>query len=96
MNKQRDKLGRFIRGNTIAKGNKGNTKPKYNNQNALKHGLFANIPAIKTLEDGSLYISNGIESFSIKEAGFYIDDNKIWFRNDVATVLEKAGFRLLE
>ncbi|WP_225340644.1 hypothetical protein [Lysinibacillus capsici] len=40
---QRDTKGRFLPGNTIAKGNSGNTKPKYGNQNAKKHGLFSKV-----------------------------------------------------
>lgn len=40
---QRDAKGRFLPGNTAAQGNRGNIKPKYGNQNAKKHGLFAKV-----------------------------------------------------
>lgn len=35
------KTGRFLPGNKAALGNRGNTKPKWGNKNALKHGLFS-------------------------------------------------------
>lgn len=36
----RDAQGRFLPGNQLAKGNKGNRYPKWGNKNALKHGLY--------------------------------------------------------
>lgn len=35
------KTGRFLPGNKVAVGNRGNTKPKWGNRNALKHGLYS-------------------------------------------------------
>ena len=34
MQRQRDERGRFVRGNTVAVGNKGNRHSKYGNENA--------------------------------------------------------------
>lgn len=43
MQRQRDELGRFVIGNTVAVGNKGNCYAKYGNKNAKKHGLFEKV-----------------------------------------------------
>ncbi|GAB3797485.1 hypothetical protein [Virgibacillus kimchii] len=91
---QRDNRGRFLPGNQMAKGNKGNTKPKTGNRNAVKHGFFEKLPVTKLRDDGTLYISNGVSAFTIKEEGFYIDDGLIWIRDDIAAVLEQNGYSL--
>ena len=41
MDQQRDELGRFLEGNTVAVGNKGNENSKWGNKNAFKHGLYS-------------------------------------------------------
>lgn len=41
MQRQRDERGRFLTGHSISKGNRGNRRAKYGNQNARKHGLFS-------------------------------------------------------
>lgn len=94
---QRDERGLFLKGNNIAAGNKGNTFPKFGNQNALKHGLFATVvqPVAFVEDSGNLYTTNGISQTRIKPEGFYQDENgRIWVRDDVAEVLEMNGFKL--
>ncbi|GEM_PF-1938973 len=43
MLRQRDERGRFVRGNTVAVGNKGNRHSKYGNENAKKHGMYSKL-----------------------------------------------------
>jgi len=49
--------GRFLPGNKIAKGNKGNRRPKYGNTNALKHGMYKRIAMVAN--NGWLVIDQG-------------------------------------
>ena len=40
---ERDVRGRFLPGNQVARGNRGNRQPKYGNNNAMKHGLYSQL-----------------------------------------------------
>lgn len=92
------KTGRFLPGNRAAVGNKGNTKPKWGNKNALKHGLFTSTVVPKVKEDGYLYLSKykygaGIEDvIRIAPEGFIKDEDGIRLRDDLWEELEKRGF----
>lgn len=97
MKKQRDELGRFVKGNTAAKGNKGNTNAKWGNQNALIHGLYANshrtIYEIK--KDGTLYVNNGITPLLIQPAGYKVINDRVYIHDDVAERMHKLGYVLV-
>lgn len=51
----RDFRGRFLPGNKVAKGNKGNRYPKWGNKNAVKTGEYETIAYVN--EEGCLVIS---------------------------------------
>lgn len=97
MVKQRDELGRFVKGNTVAKGNKGNTNAKWGNQNALKHGLFAK--AHRTIyeirEDGTLFVNNGITPLQIQPEGYKVINDRVHIRNDIAEQMREMGYVLI-
>lgn len=90
------KTGRFLPGNREAVGNKGNRKPKWGNQNALKHGFFTTAFIVPIIKDRKLYLSKkGIPSVVIGPEGFLVDDEgRIRIRNDVAERLEDMGYKL--
>lgn len=97
MVKQRDELGRFVKGNTVAKGNKGNTNSKWGNQNALKHGLYARTYnyTYKILEDGTLNLNNGVKPLLIRPAGYKVINERIYIRDDLSEQLQRWGYGLL-
>lgn len=88
------KTGRFLPGNQIAVGNRGNRTPKWGNKNALKHGLFQTIRFPRIMDDGWLCIyQNGVYPVKIKPGTFYEeDDGSIVIREDIAEELRKRGF----
>jgi uncharacterized protein YjcR len=90
------KTGRFLPGNQLAVGNRGNSNPKWGNKNAMKHGLFGALPLAKVLSDGCLYIYISRKSLvKIKPDGFIKEkDGNIRIRNDLAERLEKMGIAL--
>lgn len=97
---QRDELGRFVTGNQVAKGNKGNTNPKWGNKNALKHGFFATHQLARFTKDGELEIftSKGI-AYRIAQGYFFEDEQgRIRLHDKVSNMLEKMGvkFELVE
>lgn len=53
------KTGKFVSGNKVAVGNKGNRKPKLRNRNAVKHGYTSVYKRCWILEDGRLCIEMG-------------------------------------
>ena len=53
---ERDSRGRFLPGNQVAKGNKGNRKPKYGNSNALNHGLRRGYTGLLPSQKGGVSI----------------------------------------
>ncbi|QPR68594.1 hypothetical protein I6G82_02885 [Lysinibacillus macroides] len=57
MKAQRDGRGRFLPGNTESIGNKGNTHPKYGNQNARKHGFFSKVVHGQRIEGDDLILT---------------------------------------
>ncbi|SEN86719.1 hypothetical protein SAMN04488134_102136 [Amphibacillus marinus] len=97
---QRDDRGRFMKGNSMAGGNKGNTLPKYGNKNAVRHGLYSTFQVVTklTTTDEYLYIylsrSNMIK---IATSHFFIDEQgRIRIHEAVATDLERLGIELEE
>lgn len=97
MVKQRDELGRFLRGNTVAKGNKGNTNAKWGNQNALKHGLFSKShrSIYEIRKDGILYVNNGTQPLLIQPTGYKVINDRVHIRNDIAEQMQKMGYVLI-
>lgn len=95
---QRDKLGRFINGNQVAKGNKGNTNPKWGNKNALKHGLYSTFNMAKVHSDGHLYIYlSWTNIVKVAPKHFFKDkQGRIRIHEEVATELERMGVELEE
>lgn len=96
MVKQRDELGRFVKGNTVAKGNKGNTQPKWGNKNAIKHGLFSthNTALIDSNGNLAIYLSmNNV--IRIPPSHFYEDgQGRMRIHNDFVDLLESMGVKL--
>ncbi|MCM3800031.1 hypothetical protein M4A92_15660 [Caldibacillus thermoamylovorans] len=69
------KTGRFLPGNKIAVGNRGNCKPKWGNKNALKHGFFQNMTCYEFLNDGRLKLFNRYGNHVIiSRPGYMIDE----------------------
>lgn len=56
---ERDKQGRFLAGNQVAIGNKGNRRPKFGNKNAVKHGLRRRYTGLLLNRTGGLSIYKG-------------------------------------
>jgi hypothetical protein len=94
----RDSLtGRFLPGNQIARGNRGNRKAKWGNKNALKHGLFGISEPLVKYKDGKLQFFVSLNRIiTIDPKGYFEDERgRIWIRNDVANELVKLGVKLL-
>lgn len=72
----RDGLGRFLPGNQIARGNKGNRKPKYGNKNALKHGLRQTYTGVLRNRKGGLSIyKNGVYLGTLPEKYYHTTES---------------------
>ena len=103
MRQERDpKTGRFIRGNQAARGNRGNTKPKWGNRNAIKHGFYSDFtcryPLYAVLPfDGCLWLSFRGKKVSLPPEYFYMipkeEGGGIMIREDVVQELRDRGFR---
>lgn len=93
---QRDSRGRFIKGNIIAKGNKGNTHPKWGNKNALKHGLYSTHNTALLDSQGNLCIFLSMNNvIRIPSSHFFVDEQARYrTHNDFANVLEDMGVKL--
>lgn len=79
MTSQRDENGRFVKGNTVAKGNIGNTKSKWGNQNAFKHGKYSYYKGL-FYNKGLLYVI--INNYSIG----VISDKDYFIRKEYGTI----------
>lgn len=90
------KTGKFLPGNKTALGNRGNTKPKWGNENAVKHGLFAKQPLPKITKDGKLEIITGkAVNYTVHPDFYFIDQQgRVWLHDVVADKLEKMGIEL--
>jgi hypothetical protein len=86
--------GRFVPGNKVAAGNRGNTSPKWGNKNALKHGLFESLIVPQFDKDGYLrLIQSGGLCVRISPEGYCrADDGSIGIRDDVVDELRRRGF----
>lgn len=93
---QRDKLGRFIYRNQVAKGNKGNTNPKWGNKNALKHGLYSTNNTALLDTKGNLCIFLSMKNVVKIPPSHFYKDYKGRFRvhDDFVEVLERLGVKL--
>lgn len=93
---QRDSLGRFIRGNQVAKGNRGNTSAKWGNKNAVKHGLYSTYNTALLDTDGNLCVFLSMNNVvRIPPSHFYRDDLGRYRVHDVfVDVLESMGVKL--
>lgn len=90
------KTGRFLPGNKLAKGNKGNTQSKYGNKNALKHGFFAKHQLAHFTPEGDLEIFTGKGfAYRVEPDYYFIDEQgRIRLHDKVSTLLEQLGVRL--
>lgn len=89
------KTGRFLPGNQVAAGNKGNTRPKWGNQNAMKHGFCSNISFLRLRDDGSLLAQSKGSYLLIKPGFSYKDENgNLMIHEDVIRLLREQGFVL--
>ena len=77
---ERDSQGRFLPGNQVAKGNKGNRKPKYGNSNALKHGLRRGYTGLLPSREGGVSIyKNGAYLGTLPDKYFnHSEDGALW------------------
>lgn len=72
---ERDVRGRFLPGNQVARGNRGNRQPKYGNNNAMKHGLYNRYTGLFPSRNGSLSIyKNGVYLGSLRKEYFHTTD----------------------
>src|SRR5690625_3992189 len=92
----KDSLGRFLPGNQIAKGNKGNTQPKWGNRNAVKHGFYSTPNTVTLDNDGNLCIFLRMKSVvRIPPSHFYEDEQgRYRVHNSLTEPLESMGVRL--
>lgn len=83
--------GRFLPGNQVAAGNRGNKKPKYANRNAEKHGLYSNYVNAREIDGGFLFIyTKRGDVMVIPPDGFFRDEqDRLRIRNDYSEILEK-------
>ncbi|MBO1005775.1 hypothetical protein [Pseudogracilibacillus auburnensis] len=94
---QRDpETGRFLPGNKIAKGNKGNCSPKWGNKNALKHGFFAKHQLARITQEGELDVFTGKGvAYRIAPDYYFVDEQgRVRLHDKVANMLEKMGVKL--
>ena len=77
---ERDSRGRFLPGNQVAKGNKGNRKPKFGNSNALKHGLHRGYTGLLPSREGGVSIyKNGAYLGTLPDKYFnHSEDGALW------------------
>lgn len=77
---ERDKLGRFLPGNQVAKGNRGNRKPKFGNTNALKHGLRRGYTGLLPRRTGGVSVyKKGAYLGTLPDKYFYhSEDGALW------------------
>lgn len=90
------KTGRFLPGNQIAVGNRGNRSPKWGNKNAVKHGFFAKYQLARFTQEGELevFTSKGV-AYRIHPDYYFIDDqDRVRLHDKVSNMLEKMGVRL--
>lgn len=106
---ERDEFGRFAKGNTIAKGNKGNKRPKWHNSNAIRTGMYDRQSGLD-YDKEELYIIYKNESVAIIDDRYYkIVDKSIYVTEEMVKTLksrfyfpdkwfitkeEQAGYRL--
>lgn len=86
--------GKFIQGNKVAIGNRGNRLSKWGNENARKHGLFARTGHF--IRGDKLVMFNS-KYFLVFYSGQYevISDGRIVFSDDIDTEkLKEMGFNI--
>ncbi|MGM7637600.1 hypothetical protein [Bacillus sp. Hm123] len=93
------KTGRFLSGNKVAVGNRGNRNPKWGNKNAVKHGFYETITIMEVQDDGRLLIfQSGAGAVRINPSAYYVvnDNEKQGFaiRMNIVEYLLARGFKL--
>jgi hypothetical protein len=91
------KTGRFLKGNQVAAGNKGNKKPKWRNRNAVTHGYDAAWKPCWIDDDECLCIETGrrgsvIDVTRIAPGLFQVsEEGNILLREDFARIFHFTG-----
>lgn len=88
--------GRFLPGNKIAVGNRGNRNPKWGNKNAFKHGFYGHVQLHKFDKDGCLYVFFN-RNFAYKvtpDQYFHDEQGRLRIHNNTSRILEKLGVPL--
>lgn len=77
---ERDARGRFLPGNQVARGNRGNRQPKYGNNNAMKHGLYNRYTGLLSSRKGGVSIyKNGAYLGTLSGKYFHhSEDGALW------------------
>lgn len=77
---ERDSRGRFLPGNQVAKGNRGNRNPKNGNKNALKHGLRSSYTGLLPSQRGglSIYKKGAYHGTLSDKYYYYSNDGSLW------------------
>lgn len=88
-NMERDSRGRFLPGNQVAKGNKGNRNPKNGNKNALKHGLRSSYTGLLPSQRGglSIYRKGAYHGTLPDKYYYYSNDGTLWIDSDACQYL---------
>lgn len=89
MTAQRDANGRFVKGNSVAKGNKGNTSPKWGNLNAMKDGWYSRYSGIYLTIDGIAFVIHQNVSVGVLHKDDYLiaKDKSCLVKDEVASYL---------
>lgn len=86
----RDTRGRFLPGNQVARGNKGNRQPKWGNKNAVKTGEYERICFVN--DKGQLVIQRGLDPVLILlPSCFTIVSGRVGVRKDILERIWNPG-----
>lgn len=86
---ERDEFGRFLKGNTQAKGNKGNKLPKWHNSNASKIGYYTRYTGL-IHSNNKLYVVYKSESVAVIDVAFFKTiGNMVYVANEMVNTLIK-------
>lgn len=84
---ERDSRGMFIKGNQAAKGNKGNKKPKWGNNNAVTSGNYVRYSGLSE-RNGFVYIIVDHYSVGVLDSDqYYVDNGQIYVVKELAARL---------
>lgn len=86
---QRDEFGRFIKGNDVAKGNKGNRRSKWHNKNAVRNWKYARLSGLLE-SDGTLYLIYKNQSVAVIDHEYYkTDEGKVYLKKEMVEILKE-------